>query len=258
MQRVLFSAVCTFLSLFPLFCQQTPSGPSFEVASVKPNTSGDNNSSMNTNNGEMLIRNSTLKNIIQNAYNVREYSFSGPDWLSSVRFDVSARFPQSDSKEMSKEERQEMRRVMLQNLLAERFKLEVHRETKTLSGYALLVSKKGARLKDSERKEGMNSRQNNGTLEAEGMTMANLANVIAGELRGPVADMTSLTGRYDLRLEWSRDEAKPTSDGDGKSVDTRPSIFTALQETLGLRVETKKIPVEILVVDRVERIPSEN
>lgn len=159
---------------------------------------------------------------------------------------------------MTREQRNEMRRQMLQNLLAERFKLEVHHETKTLNGYALLVGKKGARLKDTELKEGTNTSQNNTTLDGKGMTMENLAGVIAGELQGPVADQTGLTGRYDIKLEWSREEAKNSNDGEGKSVDQRPSIFTALQETLGLRVESRKVPVQILVVDKVERTPADN
>jgi len=238
---------------------QPHTGPTFEVASVKLNTSGDFRSSTNSSTGELFIRNSTLKSIIQSAYDVREYSFSGPDWLATVRFDVSAKLPPSDSAQTSREERQFRRRQMLQNFLADRFKLETHRETRTLPGYALVVGRKAPKLAVSERKDGTSISTNNGSLNGSGMTMASLANMVAIELRSPVADMTGVEGRYDIKLEWSKDDPRGTGEsGDGKSVDTRPSIFTALQETLGLKLEGRKIPVEILVVDHVERTPTEN
>ena len=194
------------------------------------------------------------------AYDVREYSFSGPDWLGTLRFDINAKFPPSDSAQEPKE-RQVARRLMMQNLLAERFKLTAHRETKMLSGYALVAGKKGPRLTPSERKDGTSISTGNSRLDGYGMSMANLANTLANQLRGPVADMTGLDGKYDIKLEWSLDDAKAGGGdgGDGKSApDLRPSIFTALQETLGLKLETRKIPVEILVVDHVERTPTEN
>jgi uncharacterized protein (TIGR03435 family) len=196
--------------------------------------------------------------MIMGAYNVRQYSFSGPDWLTSVRFDVNAKFPPDDPAQ-SREERQATRRTMMQNLLAERFKLVSHFESKMLQGYALVLAKKGARLKPSEKKDGTSISTNDGKLDGYGMSMANLANSLANQLRGPVADMTGIEGKYDIKLEWSNDDGKAGGDGaEGKSVDTRPLIFTALQETLGLRLEPRKVPVEILVVDRVEKTPTEN
>ena len=260
MRRTLVTAACTVLALSGAFGQATAPTPTFEVASIKPNTSGDRGSNTNTNKGEMFVRNATLKGIVMGAYNVREYSFSGPDWLSSVRLDISAKLPPEDSAQVPKEQRQLNRQLMMQNLLAERFKLTAHRETKMLSGYALVVTKKGPKLTVSERKEGTSISTNNGLLDGHGMSMANLANSLANQLQGPVADMTGIEGSYDIKLEWSTDEGKVGGGdgGEGKSPDTRPSIFTALQEALGLRLETRKIPVEILVVDHVERTPTEN
>jgi uncharacterized protein (TIGR03435 family) len=256
LRPTLFTSACTFLAACLSFAQSTAPAPAYEVASVKLNASGDRGSRTNGTKGELMVTNATLKNLIQNAYDVREYSFSGPDWLSSVRFDITAKYPPEDPA-ITREQRQLARRLMLQNLLQERFKLTVHHETRTLSGYALLVGKKGPRLKDSERKEGTSVSQNNGSLVGEGMSMANLANVVAGILQGHVADMTGLDGKYDMKLEWSQDEGKPGGDTE-KSADLRPSIFTALQDTLGLRLETRKIPVETLIVDHVERTPTEN
>jgi uncharacterized protein (TIGR03435 family) len=263
MRRTFVTSAWTVLALSRAFAQSTAPSPTFEVASVKPNSSGDNGSRTNSNKGEMTVTNATLKSIIQSAYDVRNYSFSGPDWLSSVRFDISAKFPPEDSAQVSPEQRRLTRRLMMQNLLAERFKLEAHRETKMLPGYALVVAKKGARLKPSEKPDGTSISTNNGLMDGYGMSMASLANMLSNSLQGPVADMTGIEGRYDIKLEWSTEEGGGGGVGggasaDGKSPDTRPSIFTALQETLGLRLESRKVPVEILVVDHVERTPTEN
>jgi uncharacterized protein (TIGR03435 family) len=256
MRPTLVTSVCALLPICLSSAQSTPSAPAYEVASIKLNTSGGNGTRMNGTKGEYMVTNATLKNLIQNAYDVREYSFSGPDWLSSVRFDINAKFPPEEPG-ITPQQRQATRRLMLQNLLQERFKLTAHHETRMLSGYALLVGKKGPKLKDCERKDGTSVSQNNGNLDGQGMSMENLANVVAGILRGPVADMTGLDGKYDIKLEWSQDEGKPGGDTE-KPADVRPSIFTALQDTLGLRLETRKIPVETLIVDHVERTPTEN
>jgi uncharacterized protein (TIGR03435 family) len=208
----------------------------------------------------LTITNATLKGIIQGAYNVREYSFSGPDWLSSVRFDINAKFPPEESTQITGEQRRLARQLMMQSLLAERFKLTAHKETKSMPGYALVVAKKGPKLTVSENKDGTSISTNNGVLDGQGMSMGNLVTTLANLLQGPVADMTGIEGKYDIKLEWSTDDGKGGGgDGaDAKSPDTRPSIYTALQETLGLRLETRKIPVEVLVVDHIERVPTEN
>src|SRR5579863_5187967 len=144
MRPKLCTSICTVLSLMRVFGQAAPSTPAFEVASIKLNASGDRGSRTNSTNGEVRMENATLKGIIMGAYDVREYSFSGPDWLATVRFDIIAKLPPSDAEKIPKEQRQAARRLMMQTLLAERFKLTVHRETKMLSGYALVVAKKGA------------------------------------------------------------------------------------------------------------------
>jgi uncharacterized protein (TIGR03435 family) len=260
MRRTLVTSAWTVLALLA-FGQSTPSTPTFEVASIKPNNSGDRGSRTNGTRGELTITNGTLKSIIQGAYNVREYSFSGPDWLATVRFDITAKFPPEGSAQITPEQRQTNRRFMMQNLLADRFKLVAHRETKMLPGYALLVAKKGAKLKPSESKDGTSISTNNGVMDGTGMSMASLANMLGNSLQGPVADMTGIEGKYDIKLEWSSDEGGGGGVGGGDvkaAPDTRPSIFTALQETLGLRLETRKVPVEVLVVDRIERTPTEN
>jgi len=259
MRRTLTTCACTVLALSRALGQSPAPTQAFEVASIKPNTSGDRGSRTNSTKGEMVVTNATLKSIIQGAYNVREYSFSGPDWLSSVRFDINAKFPPEDSAPVSREQRNLTRQLMMQGLLAERFKLVAHFETKMLPGYALVVAKKGAKLKPSEKKDGTSISTNNGVMDGYGMSIKSLANMVGNVLQGPVADMTGIEGSYDIKLEWSSDDGRSGGGDDGKlASDTRPSIFTALQETLGLRLETRKIPVEILVVDRVEKTPTEN
>lgn len=259
MRRMLITSSWTVLALSTVFGQSTAPTPTFEVASIKPNNSGDRGSRTNGTKGELTVTNATLKSIIQSAYNVREYSFSGPDWLASVRFDINAKYPPEESAPVSPEQRRLARQLMMQNLLSERFKLEAHRETKMLPGFALVVAKKGARLKPSEKQDGTSISTSNGLMDGSGMSMASLANMLGNQLQGPVADMTGIEGRYDIKLEWSTDEGRVGGDGgEGKSPDTRPSIFTALQETLGLRLESRKVPVEVLVVDHVEKIPTEN
>ncbi len=260
MRNQLVTSFCAVLCSWSAFGQAAPPTPAFEVASIKLNDSGDRGSRTNSTNGEVRMQNSPLKGIIMGAYDVRDYSFSGPDWLSTVRFDITAKLPPSDAEKIPKEQRQQARRIMMQKLLAERFKLVTHTETKTLSGYALVVAKKGPKLTPAASKAGTSISNGNDRLDGQGMSMANLATLLGNQLQGPVADMTGLAGRYDIKLEWSLDDGKAGGgDSDGKAAtDSRPSIFTALQETLGLRLETRKIPVEILVVDHVERTPTEN
>ena len=228
----------------------------FEVASIKPNDSGSNNSSTNGSKGELQVQNSTLKNLIQNAFNVREYSFSGPDWLSGARFDIVAKYP-PEPEGLSREKRQELRRQMLQNLLTERFHLTTHWESKMLSGYALLPAKKGIKIEGTESTGNTSVSNNNGSLHGTGMNMKQLANSLGGVLRAPVDDQTELGEKvFKIDLEWSNDDIKP--DKPDTVSDGKPTIFTAVQEVLGLRLEGRKVPVQILVVDKIDRAPTEN
>jgi uncharacterized protein (TIGR03435 family) len=145
--------------------------------------------------------------------------------------------------------RTERTRVALQALLAERFQLAVHRETKTMPAYVLVVAKSGFKLKETKDDgRGMDMSANHGKLTFHKVSMESFARNLAGNLNSPVVDMTGIKGVFDLTLEWAQDEAEP---GSG------PSIFSALQEQLGLKLETQKAPVEMLVIDRIEK-PSEN
>ena len=155
---------------------------------------------------------------------------------------------------------------MFQQLLAERFKLAVHWETRELPVYAMVVAKKGPRLDPTKELDGHSgTSSNNGELTARGVTLAQMADVLTQELSRElgrvVIDKTGIQGRYDCALKWRPDtgEARRNDGTDGSvaPTDSGPSIFTAIQEQLGLKLESTKGPVQVLVIDRVE-MPSEN
>jgi uncharacterized protein (TIGR03435 family) len=141
--------------------------------------------------------------------------------------------------------------TMLQALLADRFGLVVHREPKLLSGYALVPGKKPPTLHEKPSGAGTNTSGGRGTLKGTNISMAYLADFLSRELDQPVQDQTGLPGVFDVSLEWSPDQANPAPD--------RPSsIFTAVQEQLGLKLQPQKVTVNVLVVDHAERVPTEN
>jgi uncharacterized protein (TIGR03435 family) len=229
--------------------QGPATGPEFEVASVKPNKPqpGPLRVSTSVENGRLNFINVTLKNCIRQAFSLRPYQISGgPGWLADDRFDVIAKAAGPADKA------QVMR--MLQTLLADRFKLKFHIETKEMPVYSLVVAKNGLKIKEAN--DDGNGTQIDGDpqhpLSARNISMAGFAGTLSRlqELDRPVIDATGLKGVFNLSLNYSPDDAAP-SDNAG------PSIFTALTEQLGLKLEAGKGPVDILVIDHVEK-PSDN
>jgi uncharacterized protein (TIGR03435 family) len=220
----------------------------FEVASIKPNRSGAANSGFRqAGPGELNATNVTLKMLIAYAYDVRDYQISGgPGWLDSERYDVLAKPEQS-----VEAGGREVLRSRVQALLADRFQLTLHRATKELPMFALVVGKGGSKLNAT--KSSRTELVSNGHhLDCQKVSMESFAKVfLQGELRRSVKDMTGITGEFDFTLDWARDEAQPGAEPASR-VDGA-SLFTALQEQLGLRLEGSKGPVEILVIDRAER-----
>lgn len=220
--------------------------PAFEVATIKPNRSETWNSSTYTSRGELRIENASLKSCIQRAYDVREFTFSGPDWLDTERFDILAKPPAGTSPKQFM--------PMLQTLLVERFKLKFHYEPRELSAYALIVAKKGPKLEPTKQPgDNTGTTTGRGLLRGTRMSMAVFADQLGRQLDRPVENLTELTGVYDLELKWTPDDQVATSD-----APPGPSIFAALQEQLGLQLQARKLPVQVLVVDSVERVPTEN
>jgi uncharacterized protein (TIGR03435 family) len=231
---------------FLLACGAAFGQPAFEVASIKPaaDTPG---TSFFFDRGKVEVKKGTVRGIIEMAYEVRDFQISGgPAWLNSDGFDIVAKSAPDGSGIP------ELRRK-LQTLLAERFQLKVHHETKELPVYALEVGKKGTKLKAEEVSGSNGIRSDCGALFGTAAKMATLALVLARQLGRPVEDHTALTGTYTFQVEFMPDGGACAE----KLPPGRPSIFTALQEQLGLKLEPTKGPVDIIVIDRVEK-PSEN
>lgn len=236
--------------------QTVESAPAFEAASVKLNTAG-GAPIYNYGPGQIEMRNTTLEILILIAYGVAYYSLSGPDWLSSVKLDIVAKLPASAAG-WSPEDRRRMTNVMLQGLLAERFKLKVHREEKVIPGYALVVAPGGPKMR---RVDGpTRGAVTQGRITAQSTPVAQIVVSASGAVGGPVRDMTGLSGNYEFNLTWTpEDKVLAGADNTSTAPDDRPpSIFTALQEQLGLRLEPRKFPIQTVVVDHVERVPAEN
>jgi uncharacterized protein (TIGR03435 family) len=197
-----------------------------------------------------VFTNVPLRRLIERAYGVKPFQLTGPDWIDNVRFDITAKYPGDTTNEQ--------RALMLRTLLAERFHLAVHRESKDMPAYALVVAKSGPKLEDAKQ-SGDSTSTGRGRFEDKAVSMAGLADQLARQLEHPVVDKTGLTGIYNLKLEWTPDD-QPAGKGDGASGEPAlgPSIFGALQEQLGLKLQTQKLPVEVIVVDHVDRTPVEN
>jgi uncharacterized protein (TIGR03435 family) len=211
----------------------------FEVASVKP-CEPDNSSSTNTNNLSVRIHNATLKSLISFAYDIDiAMIFDGPPWWDSQGFDINAKIPE----EFVHKTRDAAPR-MLQSLLADRFQLVIRREERQIQGFFLVIGKKGPKMtptKPDEPHQGMNTR--NTHMVATGISMDSLARHLTRDTGKLVVDHTGLTGGYNFELDWAPDRL-----GTDASSDTRPTIYTALQEQLGLRLESAKVPIQAIVV----------
>jgi uncharacterized protein (TIGR03435 family) len=245
--RLLLAAGVVLCLAAAALAQQRDAHPAFEAASVKLNMSGSNGSSSHGTQGQIVMNNQTLKRLVERAYGVQPFQVSGPAWMESVHVDIVAKYP-PDTHE-------DDRPLMLRALLEDRLKLTVHRESKDLPGYALMAAKSGFKLKPTEAGPG-DTTSNGGrvrTLTAKKTSMEFFAGFIARNLGEPVVDKTGMQGVYDFELRWNTDDQNAT----GLDADV-PSIFTALQETLGLRLQSQKVPSEIVVVDHVERVPTEN
>jgi uncharacterized protein (TIGR03435 family) len=232
--------------------QQESSKPRvFEVASIKPNTGSPDHSGVTTDKGRISMENVTLKRCIRSAYGVPEAQIvGGPKWIDDDRFDINAKadWPAGDRELM----------IMLQSLLVERFQLSFHRESKTIQGYALVVGNGGLKAKPSapDAGSGINSKTSAraASIEAVACTMTALAKQLSQMLHLPVADLTEANGQFDFRLEWVPDDMQQQSlAGSDPVVSSGSSIFSAVQEQLGLKLESHKVPVEVFAIDHVEK-----
>lgn len=239
----------------------------FEVASIKPSdpAAGVNMQIGVSPGGVFTAKNVTVKALVQQAYDVRDFQISGgPGWLDTERYDIIAKgggpaVSEDDLRRMTDEQRNQFKDQFLLNiraLLADRFQLKVHKETRELPVYGLVIAKNGAKIQattddDVTRSSLRIRRGDTGKSEMTGarQPLASLAKSLSDQVGRPVLDQTGLQGNYDFKITFAPDMAADATDG--------PSIFTALQDQLGLRLDSQKGPVEVLVIDGVQKA-SEN
>lgn len=235
------------LTVFAVSLAAQDAHPAYEAASIKLNNSGEGHTGTDGWRGRIVFTNMPLQRLIAQAYRVSPFQVSGPDWLASEHFDIVATYP-PDAPNAARQQ-------MLRTLLEERFKLAVHRESKEMPGYAMVTAKGGFKLTPSE--PGDDDTQHSAgaveSLAARKTSMASLAALLSRYMGQPVVDRSGIEGVYDFELRWSRDDQSAE-----RANDAPPSIFTELQEKLGLRLQAQKVPAEIVVVDSVERMPTEN
>jgi uncharacterized protein (TIGR03435 family) len=265
-------------------------GPQFEVASVRPSTADTRrvlNQGLHLDGAQARINALLFRDHLALAYNVRIYQIAGPDWIATDRFDINARLPAQAKEDQIP--------GMLQALLAERFGLKVHREKRPFQVFALARGTKplllvpaapqgdaewqGTMLAASGTSSGFAVNLGGGAsyafggnkFEAKRLTMAQLVDVMGAFVNLPVVDATGLGGLYDLTLELAPDDftamllraarmngsTLPPEVQRLADTATTPSLFEAL-EKLGLKLETRRLPMEVIVVDQAWRTPTEN
>jgi uncharacterized protein (TIGR03435 family) len=199
----------------------------------------------------LIMRNATLRTMTRWAYRVTEYQVTGPDWITSQRFDLTAKAPGEASEEQL--------RVMMQTLLADRFKMSAHKQTKEMQAYVLQVGKSGPKFKESDATgEGEVKPDKNMVLTIARTPVATLVDTLSSIFRAPVIDETGLKGRYDVVLN----AGKYVTEMHTREGDTPPDplaiVSRGLQEELGLKLDGRKMPVDLVVIDRAEKLPAEN
>jgi uncharacterized protein (TIGR03435 family) len=264
-----YSAASALLFLIGIASAQSPAvRPEFEVASIRPNTSGVDRMTWDgpPHRARFTATNVDLKTLIRLAYKLKDSEISGgPGWIGSDRFDIAASLPGSKPTA-------DQSRSMLQTLLANRFKLEVHRETREIPVYALLPVRNAPKLPEAREgtcvefaPDGTPPPQSRlapcggfvsgpNLLAGGRISMTQFVDALGNIMDRPIIDKTGYTGTFNVRLEFAAQSTRPPAD----AASDRPSIFTAIKEQLGLKLESQKGPVEVLVIDRVERTPTGN
>lgn len=239
----------------------------FEVVSIKPNASRSDSAGTSTTDHSLSAQNVTVRSLIQSAYRVQSHRIvGGPDWINTDRFNVEAKMDPEPMPGRAPADPTQPDRpaLMMQSMLDDRFGLKVHREMRELPVYFLVVGKDGARLKrpvdgqpgpagPNAGSVNINGSRNRIQLRGSSISMVRLGAAVANQLDRPIVDKTDLAGEYDVILTWT----PPDADNLTPAPDAAPTVFTALQEQLGLKLESGKDLVEVLVIDSVQR-PSEN
>ena len=270
---VLIAALVAAATYVPRAQVPAPGSASFEVASVKVNKEGGPSSVRVTPGGMLTVTNNNLRNIIRNAWNItNDQIVGGPDWIDSERFDITAKASRPFS--------QDEARGMLKALLAERFGLVTRNETRELPVYVLVLARKDGALGPQMKKSeldcaalfasvtaggkmperlpngnlpcGMSVRAAQGQVVGSPASMEQLTRNLVGGVGRIVVDKTGLQGYYDFTLNFAP-ESVPGAPAAPAADVTAPSLFTAMQEQLGLKLEPGRAPIQVLVIDRAER-----
>jgi uncharacterized protein (TIGR03435 family) len=262
--NIRLASVSTFAAIHLLAAQNAPDQLKFEVASVKRAERCDFKASIDP--ASISFKGMPLKPILMEAFKVRMDQIQGPSWLESDCFDIAAKMPEGATREQLP--------ALLQALLVERFKLVARKESHLRPGYVMVIDKDGPKIKPSStdfvrgRKDLLFIGRGPGYAAFKGsMTMTSLARSLSTRLDGQVQDLTGLEGKYDVDIAWLPD---PTTDPSGvadpsaeermRSLPNPPTtdIYHAIRESLGLRLEPRKQQVDLVVIDRIERVPTEN
>jgi uncharacterized protein (TIGR03435 family) len=260
-------AVSLYMTMAPGALLYADDRVQFETASVKLSKECLYETSINR--GGMALKGVALKPILVEAFKIEADRINGPSWLETVCFDVIARLPQGATSDQVP--------MMLQSLLADRFKLRAHKESRMGTGYALVIDKNGPKMKKSTESSnfvrgrppaGLAIRRDGAGLRGA-MTMEMLARFLSRAGYGPVVDATGLDGKYEVDLAWANEPAfgsrgpsasagETTPSGVGEASTPTEDLFSAVRQSLGLKLEARKTMIDALVVDQVERVPTEN
>lgn len=285
MKRTLLATGCAVVAVATLSAQNTmpPANLAFEVATIKVNRSNDTGGSFGTRpGGVVLITNNTLRNIVRNTYGVQNTQIAGgPEWFENVRYDITAKAPGGGEAIQAPEQVM----AMMQRLLAERFKLVVRREIRPTQVYALVLARGDGRLGPQLRKASVDcqtivaeararnvqpvlpppvgdrpscgTRTRPGVLMASGVRMADLARNLERPSERIVVDKTGLDGSWDIDLTYRFEGAVPPGAPPADNTPDTPSLFAAVQEQLGLKLDSQTVPIEMVVVASAE-MPTED
>jgi uncharacterized protein (TIGR03435 family) len=242
--------------------QQPVGALEFDAISVKPSAPNSTHGTVVsvTRGGTLHVVNATVKDLIETAYDVRTFQIEGgPKWADAAKYDVDATPGTHPQNAVDPPPGWTNVRVKVQALLKDRFHLQLHRETRTAPIYSLAIARGGIKSSFLSATQSPQRGITAGpaSMLGEAASMTQLAYKLSRLLQRPVMNNTGLEGNYDFKLEWTPDPGPAAPDGQPLETSLGPSLFTALQQQLGLRLEGKKGPVDVLVIDHMDK-PSEN
>jgi uncharacterized protein (TIGR03435 family) len=256
----------------PAAAPSTAAPPPFEVATIKTSKPDPERSMLMFTPDGVSITGIPFAMVVREAFSTEDdHIFGEPAWVKSSKFDIEAKVSPEDAPKL-KDMKFAERKAMLLQLLVDRFGLKYHHETRELPVYELVVAKGGVKMQAAKEQDPANARHlmmfgGPGKIESTAMKVENLTHTLSGQLGRTVVDKTGLTGQYDFTLTWTPDQpapgmthegdAPPAANSDAGDNSAGPSLFTALEEQLGLKLESAKGPQEVIVIDHIEQ-PSAN